>query len=134
MPTRKQPDSSSGDEAAGSAQEMDALAGHVRDLKAENEDLRRRLDGLAETMGTVLGLDQIGRGISEIVEELAPLRKLVPSQIGDPLPPRTILALKRLRASLDRPDWANVESFPFNEPEVGFIGQVPLTDREYEAG
>ncbi|GAB4099272.1 hypothetical protein [Sinomonas halotolerans] len=114
------------------ADETHALALHVQDLQAENEDLRRRLDGLTESVGAALGFDQIGRGLSSIVSELEPLRYLMPPRNGRPLPRRTIEALFRLRASLERHEWTDVGSLGIVEPDVGFIGQA-RPDRDKNA-
>ena len=139
MATRKQSgDSSAEDRDAGSgtpeeaeSQDVEALALHVRDLREENEDLRKRLDGLTESVTAALGFDQIGRGLSSIVSELEPLRYLVPPRNGRALPRRTVEALLRLRASLLRLDWTAVGPLGIVEPVVGFIGQAqPESDKK----
>jgi hypothetical protein len=108
--------------------DIDQLALKVDALRERNGELQEQLERLTTSLGTVWGLESIGNGLADIIDELQPLRYLIPPQVGEKLPPATIRALMNLRRSLARPDWTNVTSLGVVEPDVGYIGTAEQSD------
>ncbi len=102
--------------------DIDQLALEVNALRERNGELQIQLERLTSTLGTAWGLESIGNGLADVIEELHPLRYLIPPQVGEELPRATVRALHNLRRSLARPDWAGITSLGVVDPDVGYIG------------
>lgn len=103
------------------------------ELERDVHDLKQQLDDLRAEYVTVMGLSSISRGLSEISEYLAPLKRLVPRVPGEPLDECRGQALATLQKVLARPDWTGVGSLGITEPSLGFIGEPKCSDSKQES-
>jgi len=93
-------------------------------LSALGERQAQELAAVRETVRVSGGLDAIGKGLADMIEQFAPLRQLVPPRTTAPMPQNVAVALAKLRSSLRSPDWNLVDSLPVQLHPVPYIGQV----------
>lgn len=115
---------SSGSPGGGGDDQIAAMRDLITVLAGQNEVLQARVEMLAESVSVSTGLDAIGQGIGDIIDELAPLRELVPPRTADPLPDDVANALKKLREAMESPNWELVEQVVAPPLDFGYIGQV----------
>ncbi|MFF2274506.1 hypothetical protein [Agromyces sp. NPDC058126] len=116
--------SASGSGGGGDDDQIAAMRDLITVLAAQNEVLQARVESLAESVSLSTGLDAIGQGMVDIIEELAPLRELVPPRTADPLPDEVADALATLREAMAAPSWEGVERLAPPQLEFGYIGQA----------
>jgi len=114
----------SGSGGGGDDDQIAAMRDLITVLAAQNEVLQARVESLAESVSLSTGLDAIGQGMVDIIEELAPLRELVPPRTADPLPDEVADALATLREAMAAPTWEGVERLAPPQLEFGYIGQA----------
>ncbi|MFE6964184.1 hypothetical protein ACFVAJ_03665 [Agromyces sp. NPDC057679] len=122
--TSKAASSKASGSGGGDDDQIAAMRDLITVLAAQNEVLQARVESLAESVSLSTGLDAIGQGMVDIIEELAPLRELVPPRTADPLPDEVADALATLREAMDAPTWEGVERLAPPQLEFGYIGQA----------
>jgi len=99
--------------------------GTASGVQARVDALQQDMSQVKLALSTVLGFEQVTVALSEIAEQLQPLRELRSEPpLGQDLDRPTIRALRSLRTALARPDWSGVGSLSVADKDVGFIGQV----------
>jgi hypothetical protein len=100
-----------------------------KETDREVEFLRQQVVGLTVVIDKITGDERItnaiAHGVDELAAELRPLRNLRPPSTGERPEDRVIEALRRLRRSLESPDWSGAGSVPSEDLNVAFIGEAP---------
>lgn len=104
-----------------------AEAGEPEDVGRLREQvyvLAQQVDALTQAISVTTGLEAIGKGLSDLVGEISPLRSLVPPTSASPLTEASGRALRDLREALRAPDWNQVQTLDVQRWDVGYIGQA----------
>lgn len=108
-------------------EQLQELGGR-EDAPSDLQPLVHGLDRLRTELPDVGGLqDVIANGLSEVLDQLAPLRGLVPPAVAQPLATEAAERLDDLRSSLDRPDARQLAVLPFDIIHgTPYIGDRPV--------